>query len=72
MLPDAALAALRRYPLLDALRERRSRRFGLGRVMDAGPLPYQPTALAATQRGHLARWHGGTPNGDPARCVEGS
>ena len=41
MLPDDALAALRRYPLLDALRERRSRRFGLGMAMDAGPLAYR-------------------------------
>ncbi|HEX2501983.1 MAG TPA: hypothetical protein VHO73_11040 [Methylomirabilota bacterium] len=41
MLPDGALAALRRYPLLDALRERRSRRFGLGMAMDAGPLAYR-------------------------------
>jgi hypothetical protein len=41
MLPDDALAALRGYPLLDALRERRSRRFGLGMAMGAGPLAYR-------------------------------
>jgi hypothetical protein len=41
MLPDDALAALRRYPLLDALRERRSRRFGLGMAMPEGPLAYR-------------------------------
>ncbi len=41
MLPDDALAALRRYPLLDALRERRSRRFGLGMAMPGGPLAYR-------------------------------
>ena len=29
------------YPLLDALRQRRSRRFGLGMKMDVGPLSYQ-------------------------------
>jgi hypothetical protein len=36
MLPDDPLARLRRYPL-DALRERRSRRFGLGMSLLAGP-----------------------------------
>ena len=41
MLPDDALAALRRYPLLAALRERRSRRFGLGMAMPEGPLAYR-------------------------------
>jgi hypothetical protein len=41
VLPDDALAALSRYPLLDALRERRSRRFGLGMAMGAGPLAYR-------------------------------
>ena len=41
MLRDQALDRLRRYPLLDALRERRSRRFGLGMSMPAGPLGYQ-------------------------------
>jgi len=41
MLPDDALARLRRYPLLDALRERRSRRFGLGMAMPDGPLGYR-------------------------------
>jgi len=41
---------LARYPLLTALRERRSRRFGLGMKMPAGPLAYQssyqPTPLS--------------------------
>jgi hypothetical protein len=41
VLPDDPLAALGRYPLLDALRERRSRRFGLGMAMGAGPLAYR-------------------------------
>ncbi len=41
MLPDDALAALRRYPLLDALRERRSRRLGLGMAMPGGPLAHR-------------------------------
>jgi hypothetical protein len=41
VLPADALAALARYPLLDALRDRRSRRFGLGMAMDAGPLAYR-------------------------------
>jgi len=33
--------ALNKYPLLTALRERRSRRFGLGMKMPAGPLAFQ-------------------------------
>ena len=37
--PDP-LATLARYPLLDALRDRRSRRFGLGMAMREGPLAY--------------------------------
>jgi hypothetical protein len=37
--PDA-LDALRRYPLLDALRDRRSRRFGRGMRMATGPLTH--------------------------------
>ena len=41
MNPDDALGALRRYSLLDALRERRSRRFGLGMAMPDGPLAYR-------------------------------
>jgi hypothetical protein len=41
MVPDDALAALRRYPLLDALRERRSRRFGLGMALPAGPFAHR-------------------------------
>ncbi len=41
MIPDDALAALRRYPLLEALRERRSRRFGLGMALPAGPFAHR-------------------------------
>ncbi len=37
----AALSAVARYPLLDALRERRSRRFGVGMEMETGPLAYR-------------------------------
>jgi hypothetical protein len=32
---------LARYPLLDALRDRRSRRFGVGMRMDSGPMAYR-------------------------------
>src|SRR6266403_2619029 len=32
---------LRHYPLLNALRERRSRRFGLGMKIPSGPLAYE-------------------------------
>jgi hypothetical protein len=32
---------LARYPLLDALRDRRSRRFGVGMHMDSGPMAYR-------------------------------
>src|SRR5262249_40173173 len=39
--PIPSHASLERYPLLTALRERRSRRFGLGMKMPAGPLAYQ-------------------------------
>src|SRR5260370_28963430 len=35
------LDELNRYPLLTALRERRSRRFGLGMKIPSGPLAYQ-------------------------------
>lgn len=38
---DDALSSLRRYPLLDALRDRRSRRFGRGMKMDEGPMAYR-------------------------------
>jgi hypothetical protein len=36
MSKESALHGLARYPLLDALRDRRSRRFGVGMAMDAG------------------------------------
>jgi hypothetical protein len=46
------------YPLLDALRERRSRRFGAGMGMDSGPLAYQsqtaPTRLTEDEEALLA------------------
>ncbi len=32
---------LARYPLLDAMRDRRSRRFGVGMHMDSGPMAYR-------------------------------
>src|SRR4029450_5273438 len=35
--------SLARYPLLDALTERRSRRFGKGMSLNGGPLAYQST-----------------------------
>ncbi len=35
------MTSLDRYPLLDALRERRSRRFGVGMEMTSGPLRYR-------------------------------
>ena len=38
---------LKHYPLLTALRERRSRRFGLGMKMPGGPLAYQSTRKPA-------------------------
>jgi hypothetical protein len=37
-------AALARYPLLDALRDRRSRRFGVGMEMADGPMAYRSKA----------------------------
>jgi hypothetical protein len=46
-----------RYPLLTALRERRSRRFGLGMKMPAGPLAFQsrhkPVPLTEAEEGAL-------------------
>jgi hypothetical protein len=45
------------YPLLSALRERRSRRFGLGMKIPAGPLAYQskfqPVSLTETEIGAM-------------------
>src|SRR3989442_685988 len=37
---ESALTGLASYPLLKALRERRSRRFGLGMKIPAGPLAF--------------------------------
>ena len=52
-----ALAALARYPLLDALRLRRSRRFALGATLPAGGLKYTskhpPHPLDATEEALL-------------------
>src|SRR5215813_13049373 len=49
--------SLQNYPLLTALKERRSRRFGLGMKMPAGPLAYesryQPQPLAENEEAAL-------------------
>jgi hypothetical protein len=47
-LPNSAASrpALERYPLLDALLARRSRRFGKGFALDGGPLSYASEQLA--------------------------
>jgi hypothetical protein len=37
------LASLARYPLFDALRNRRSRRFGVGMEMESGPMAFRST-----------------------------
>jgi hypothetical protein len=44
MSQEPALSALARYPLLDALRNRRSRRFGVGMAMADGPMAYRSRA----------------------------
>jgi hypothetical protein len=41
--PRGPLSDLARYPLLDALRERRSRRFGVGMEMKSGPMRFKST-----------------------------
>ncbi len=41
MSASSPLADLARYPLLDALRDRRSRRFGTGMKMTTGPMAYE-------------------------------
>ena len=43
MSPDSLPSLATNYPLLDALRHRRSRRFGVGMEMNAGPLSYKST-----------------------------
>ena len=52
------LTDLTRYPLLDALRDRRSRRFGAGMSMDSGPLAFQsekePVRLSEDEEALLA------------------
>jgi hypothetical protein len=49
---------LARYPLLDALRERRSRRFGMGMKIESGPFAYEshhePLPLTETEEAALA------------------
>ncbi|MBX3746469.1 MAG: hypothetical protein KF833_14270 [Verrucomicrobiae bacterium] len=51
-------ARLRAYPLLQALLNRRSRRFGAGMIMPAGPLAYQsrfpPVPLTGNEESFLA------------------
>ncbi len=51
-------SVLSRYPLVDALRDRRSRRFGLGMEMPGGPLAYrsdrQPVRLSEEEEAALA------------------
>jgi hypothetical protein len=46
------------YPLLDALRERRSRRFGMGMKIENGPFAYEshhePLTLTETEEAALA------------------
>lgn len=53
-----ALSALARYPLLDALRDRRSRRFGAGMRMADGPLAHEsrrePVRLTEDEEALLA------------------
>ena len=50
--------ALDRYPLLDALRSRRSRRFGMGMKIESGPFAYEgqhePLPLTETEEAALA------------------
>jgi hypothetical protein len=58
MAREDALAALSRYPFLDALIGRRSRRFNLGMKMDSGPLAYRseraPVPLSEDEEALLA------------------
>lgn len=58
MASDGPLEALAHYPLLDALRGRRSRRFGLGMAMDCGPFAYKsrhaPLPLSEDEEALLA------------------
>jgi hypothetical protein len=49
---------LGRYPLLDALQDRRSRRFGMGMKIESGPFAYEshhePLPLTETEEAALA------------------
>ena len=67
------LAQLSAYPLVDALRDRRSRRFGAGMAIPDGPLAYrsrrEPQPLSADERAllvwaatGLTGWHLGMPH----------
>jgi hypothetical protein len=69
---DALLAAARRYPFMDALFGRRSRRFGWGMEIPSGPLAYKsnlpPTPLDDFERSFviaaglgISGWHEGIP-----------
>ena len=55
--PPDPLNPLEAHPLLNALRERRSRRFGLGMKIPAGPLAYksrhQPVPLTEAEESAL-------------------
>jgi hypothetical protein len=46
LLPGGVSEQLARYPLLDAMIERRSRRFGKGMSLNGGPLAYRSLAPA--------------------------
>jgi hypothetical protein len=54
----AAIETLASYPLIDAMIERRSRRFGLGMHLDGGPLAYHsdlpPRPLSVSEEAALA------------------
>jgi hypothetical protein len=56
--PENPVEAFSRFPLLDALRERRSRRFALGMKMEDGPMAYEsrhsPVPLSETEEAILA------------------
>ena len=58
MSEEHPFATLRSYPLLDALRDRRSRRFGVGMAMRQGPLAYAsrrpPLELSEDEEAALA------------------
>ena len=57
-MPNNTPPSIARYPLLDALRDRRSRRFGLGMRMETGPMQYRsaqkPVRLSEEEEALLA------------------